>query len=127
MNIFKSKIKLINKSNNPDPQYETANSAGMDLRSNEDAIIKKGTSIVIGTGLFMEIPKGYEGQIRSRSGLSAKKQVILINLGKSHYKVEKGDRIAQIVFAQCEQMQFKKVQSLEDTDRGSGGLGSTGI
>ena len=146
MNIFKSKIKLINKSNNPDPRYETANSAGMDLRANEDAVIKKGSSAVVGTGLFMEIPKGYEGQIRSRSGLAAKKQIIvlnspgtidsdyrgeikiiLINLGKSHYSVLKGDRIAQIVFAPCEQMKFKSVEFLEDTDRGSGGLGSTGI
>ena len=146
MNIFKSKIKLINKSNNPNPRYETANSAGMDLRANEDAVIKKGSSVVIGTGLFMEIPKGYEGQIRSRSGLAAKKQIIvlnspgtidsdyrgeikiiLINLGKSHYSVLKGDRIAQIVFAPCEQMKFKSVEFLEDTDRGSGGLGSTGV
>tara|TARA_Y100001968_G_C19029046_1_gene558912 strand:+ start:229 stop:669 length:441 start_codon:yes stop_codon:yes gene_type:complete len=146
MNIFKSKIKLINKSNNPDPRYETANSAGMDLRANEDAVIKKGSSVVVGTGLFMEIPKGYEGQIRSRSGLAAKKQIIvlnspgtidsdyrgeikiiLINLGKSHYSVLKGDRIAQIVFAPCEQMKFKSVEFLEDTDRGSGGLGSTGV
>ena len=79
MNIFKSKIKLINKSNNPDPRYETANSAGMDLRANEDAVIKKGSSAVVGTGLFMEIPKGYEGQIRSRSGLAAKKQIIVLN------------------------------------------------
>lgn len=148
------KVKIVNKSDNLNPSYETKNSAGMDLRSNEDCIIpgiksKHGSEIkthIISTGIYISLPKGYEAQIRSRSGLTAKNQVIVLNspgtidsdyigeikiilanLSTKDFEVKKGDRIAQMVIAQYEQAWFEDVESLENTDRGTGGLGSTGI
>ena len=118
----------------------------MDLRSSEDVIVKAGKSEIIKTGLYIQLPMGFEAQIRSRSGLSAKKQVIVLNapgtidsdyrgeigiilgnLSKEDFKVNKGDRIAQMIIAEYTQLEFENVDSLEDTDRGSGGFGSTGI
>ena len=147
------KIKIINKSDNPNPSYETKNSAGMDLRSNEDYIIqgiksKHGSEIkthIISTGIYISLPKGYEAQIRSRSGLAAKSNIIVLNspgtidadyrgeikiilsnLSLNPFKIEKGDRIAQMIIAPYERISWKDVDSLDKTKRGSGGLGSTG-
>jgi dUTP pyrophosphatase len=147
------KIKIVNKSDNPNPSYETKNSAGMDLRANEDCIIhgiksKHRTKInthVISTGIYISLPKGYEAQIRSRSGLAAKNNVIVLNspgtidadyrgeikiilsnLSINAFHVKKGDRIAQMIIAPYERIGWKDVDTLDKTKRGSGGLGSTG-
>ena len=143
---FRPKIQIINTSKNPNPSYETSGSAGMDIRSNEKLTVKSGASEIIGTGIFIKLPNGYEAQIRSRSGLTAKNQVIVLNspgtidsdyigeikiilanLSTKDFEVKKGDRIAQMVIAQYEQAWFEDVDHLEKTDRGIGGLGSTGI
>ena len=146
------KIKIVNKSDNPNPSYETKNSAGMDLRANEDCIIKSmsqsATIIntkIIGTGIFIKLPDGYEAQIRSRSGLAAKNgiivlnspgtidadyrgevKIILSNISPNNFEIKKGDRIAQMIIAPYERISWKDVDSLDKTKRGSGGLGSTG-
>ena len=144
--LFRPKIQIINKSKNPNPNYETSGSAGMDIRSNEKITVKTGSTEIIGTGIYIKLPNGYEAQIRSRSGLTAKNQVIVLNspgtidsdyigeikiilanLSTKDFEVKKGDRIAQMVIAQYEQAWFEDVESLENTDRGTGGLGSTGI
>ena len=144
--LFRPKIEIINTSKNPNPSYETSGSAGMDLRSNEKITVKSGSTEIIGTGLNVKIPSGYEAQIRSRSGLTAKKQIIVLNspgtidsdyigeikiilanLSTKDFEVKKGDRIAQMVIAEYEQAYFEDVDLLEKTDRGIGGLGSTGI
>ena len=144
--LFSPTIKIINNSNNPNPEYETIGSAGMDLRSNQNVIIEGGKSEVIKTGLHIQLPMGFEAQIRSRSGLTAKKQVVVLNapgtidsdytgeigiilgnLSKEDFKVNKGDRIAQMIIAEYRQLQFENVRSLDDTERGDGGFGSTGI
>ena len=144
--LFSPKIKIINNSNNPNPEYETIGSAGMDLRSNQNIIIEGGKSEVIKTGLHIQLPMGFEAQIRSRSGLTAKKQVIVLNapgtidsdytgeigiilgnLSKEDFKVNKGDRIAQMIIAEYRQLEFENVKSLDDTERGDGGFGSTGV
>jgi|TARA_R110002020_G_scaffold106753_5_gene248279 dUTP pyrophosphatase len=144
---FRPKIKIVNKSKkNPNPSYETSDSAGMDIRSNQKVTIKTGTSETIKTGLYIQLPSGYEAQIRSRSGLASKNgiivlnspgtidadyrgeiKIILANLSSANFDVKKGDRIAQMVISQYEQAWFEDVKSLDDTDRGSGGFGSTGI
>ena len=145
------KINIVNTSNNPLPAYETENSAGMDLRAYLDGPIKIEPMhrVLVPTGLYMEIPSGYEGQIRPRSGLAIKKgitvlnspgtidadyrgevRVILANLSNEPFIIENGDRIAQIVFAKCEQaemVQLSDPRELSHTDRGTGGFGSTGI
>ncbi|MEG1641730.1 MAG: dUTP diphosphatase [Synergistaceae bacterium] len=127
------------------PTYATEGSAGMDIRASEPAIIKAGERACVPTGLFMEIPFGYEAQVRPRSGLAFKHgvtvlntpgtidsdyrgeiKVILINMGKEDFVIEVGDRIAQVVFAEVTQGNLKLVDSLEETDRSSGGFGSTG-
>ena len=127
------------------PKYETSGSSGMDLGSNIDANISPGKIAIIPTGLALSIPKGFEAQIRPRSGLAAKKKisvlntpgtidsdyrgeikVILINLGEEIFKVEKGLRIAQMVFCPIVQAQFREVHDLNETERGKGGFGSTG-
>ena len=127
------------------PKYETSGSSGMDLGSNIVANISPGKIAIIPTGLALSIPKGFEAQIRPRSGLSAKKKisvlntpgtidsdyrgeikVILINLGEEIFKVEKGLRIAQMVFCPIVQAQFREVDDLNETERGKGGFGSTG-
>ena len=146
------KVKIVNKSDNLNPSYETKNSAGMDLRSNEDCIIKginktstNINSVVIGTGIYIALPNGFEAQIRSRSGLAAKNNIIVLNspgtidadyrgeikiilsnLSTSSFEIKKGDRIAQMIIAPYERISWKDVDSLDKTKRGSGGLGSTG-
>ena len=132
----------------PLPKYETEGSSGMDLAANieQEIEIEPGESMIIPTGLALSIPKNYEVQIRPRSGLAAKNQisvlntpgtidadyrgelkVILINLGKKKFKIEKGLRIAQMVLCPIVKAILKEVDELEDTKRGSGGFGSTGI
>jgi len=129
------------------PKYETSGSSGMDLAANIDANINidPGKTAIIPTGLALSIPKGFEVQIRPRSGLAAKKKisvlntpgtidadyrgeikVILINLGQESFKVEKGFRIAQMVVCPVMQAQLKEVDDLNETERGKGGFGSTG-
>lgn len=141
-------VKIVNKSDNNLPEYETPNAAGMDLRAYlpEGSItIKPLQRILVPTGLFMEIPKGYEGQIRPRSGLAIKNgitvlntpgtidadyrgevKIILINLSDTEFTINSGDRIAQIIFARCEQMEINYVETLSETERGAGGFGHTG-
>ena len=140
-------IKRLSK-NIPLPKYETEGSSGMDLAANiEQAIeIKPGKSVIIPTGLALSIPKNYEIQIRPRSGLAAKNQisvlntpgtidadyrgelkVILINLSDKIFKIEKGLRVAQMVLCPVIKAVLKEVDELEETKRGSGGFGSTGI
>lgn len=142
------KLKIINKSKNENPSYATNGSSGMDLRANldEDLVIKSGEIELVPTGIFIEIPEGYEGQVRARSGLALKYgislpngigtidsdyrgelKVILINHGKEDFVIKNGDRIAQIVFIKYEKAELEIVDSLESTDRSSGGFGSTGV
>ena len=140
-------VKVINKSKHPLPQYETIASAGMDVRANIDQAITLaplGRSLVK-TGLFMEIPIGYEIQVRPRSGLAFKKGitvlnspgtidadyrgeigVLLVNLSSELFVIDDGERIAQLVLASHEQARWQEVEILEDSDRGQGGFGSTG-
>lgn len=142
------KLNIVNKSNNALPNYETANSAGMDLRAylpDGQIVIKPMQRTLVPTGLFMEIPVGYEGQVRPRSGLAIKSgitvlnspgtidadyrgeiKVILINLSDSDFVINNGDRIAQLVIAKCEQMEVVEVEMLTETERGAGGFGHTG-
>lgn len=140
-------IKIINKSGHDLPRYETDLSAGVDLRANIDEAITLAPlqRQLIKTGLFMALPKGYEAQVRPRSGLALKKGitvlntpgtidadyrgeigVILVNLSQKPFTVENGERIAQMVIAKCEQANFIAVEELDETDRGAGGFGSTG-
>lgn len=141
-------VKIVNKSDNQLPAYETVNSAGMDLRAYlpEGAIVIKPLQrVLVPTGLFMEIPEGYEGQVRPRSGLAIKSgitvlntpgtidadyrgevKIILINLSDTDFTISSGDRIAQIIFAKCEQMEVVNVEALSETERGAGGFGHTG-
>jgi dUTP pyrophosphatase len=140
-------VKIINKSTNDLPQYETAGSAGMDLRANlaEPVTLQSLERKLIPTGLFIELPMGYEAQIRPRSGLSYKKglslpntpgtidsdyrgelKVIIINLSPEPQTIIHGERIAQMVIAKYEQAVLKEVEILSDTKRGTGGFGSTG-
>lgn len=142
------KIKIINKSNNPLPSYESESSAGMDLKAftSNDITINPQERTIIKTGLFMSLPIGYEGQVRSRSGLSIKHGVcvlnspgtidsdyrgeigvILINLSNDPFVISSGDRIAQLVIAKHDQGEWKEVNELELTKRGDKGFGSTGV
>ncbi|MEW2920696.1 dUTP diphosphatase [Muricauda sp. ANG21] len=141
------KIKIINKSNHTLPHYETLASAGMDLRANIDSpiVLKPLERAIVPTGIFMELPIGFEAQVRPRSGLAAKKGisvlnapgtidadyrgevgVILVNLSAEEFTVENGERIAQMVIAKHERADWEEVESLSETDRGAGGFGSTG-
>ncbi|TMU55015.1 dUTP diphosphatase [Flagellimonas algicola] len=141
------KVKIINKSNHPLPHYETIASAGMDLRANIDQPItlKSLERTIIPTGLYIELPVGYEAQVRPRSGLAAKKGitvlnapgtvdadyrgevgVILANLSAEDFTIENGERVAQMVIAKHEQAEWIQVEELSSTDRGAGGFGSTG-
>ena len=144
-----TKILIKRLSNNiPLPKYETEGSSGMDLTANVNKVIEiqPGKSEIIPTGLALSIPKNYEIQIRPRSGLAAKNQisvlntpgtidedyrgeikVILINLGKKKFKIEKGLRIAQMVLCPVIKAELEEVDELDETKRGSGGFGSTGI
>lgn len=140
-------LKIINKSHHPLPQYETNGSSGMDLRAfiEEPITLMPLERKLIPTGLFMEIPLGYEGQVRPRSGLSIKHGITLvncvgtvdsdyrgelkvpvINLGQEPYTLQDGERIAQMVIAAYTQMKPVEVTILSDTARGHGGFGSTG-
>jgi dUTP pyrophosphatase len=140
-------IKIVNKSNNQLPAYSTEMSAGMDIRASlsEPVILKPLERKLIPTGLFVEIPKGYEAQIRPRSGLALKKGItvlntpgtidadyrgeigiILINLSQEDFVVENGERICQMIIAAHETVQWSLVQELEETERGAGGFGHTG-
>ncbi len=142
------KVKIINKSDNQLPAYETASSAGMDLRAylpEGPIVLKPMQRTLVPTGLFMEIPEGYEGQVRPRSGLAIKNgitvlntpgtidadyrgevKIILINLSDTDFTINSGERVAQIVFAKCEQMEVINVETLSETERGAGGFGHTG-
>ena len=141
------KIKIINKSGHKLPHYETLASAGMDLRADlkSPITLKPLERAIVPTGLYMELPVGYEAQVRPRSGLAAKKGitvlnapgtidadyrgnvgVILVNLSNEDFTVENGERVAQMVIAKHERAIWNLVQSLSDTSRGAGGFGSTG-
>jgi dUTP pyrophosphatase len=141
-------VKVINQSKHALPQYETELSAGMDVRANidEPIVLKPLERALVKTGLFLELPKGVECQVRPRSGLALKKGitvlnapgtvdadyrgevgVILINLSNEDFVIEDGERIAQLVFAEHKQANFKVVKSLSETERGAGGFGSTGV
>jgi len=141
------KIKVINKSKNTLPSYSTKLSAGMDLKANLDnpITIKPLERVLVPTGLYIELPSGYEAQIRPRSGLAIKKGitvlnspgtidadyrgqvcVILINLSSDDFIIENGERICQMVIARHEKAEWLPVEILEDTERGTGGFGHTG-
>jgi dUTP pyrophosphatase len=140
-------IKIINKSAHKLPNYETEASAGMDLRANisEAVTLKPLERTIVKTGLFIELPVGFEAQVRPRSGLAAKKGitvlnspgtidadyrgeigVILVNLSNEEFTVENGERVAQMVISKHEHISWKEVETLEETTRGAGGFGSTG-
>lgn len=141
-------IKIINKSIHPLPHYETNASAGMDLRANisESVTLQPLDRVIIKTGLFIELPVGFEAQVRPRSGLAAKKGitvlnapgtidadyrgeigVILVNLSNEPFTIENGERIAQLVVAKHERAEWVEVEGLSETSRGEGGFGSTGV
>ncbi|MFN7098842.1 MAG: dUTP diphosphatase [Flavobacterium sp.] len=141
-------INIINKSQHDLPSYETIASAGMDLRANiTDAItLKPLERTIVKTGLFIELPIGYEAQVRPRSGLAAKNGVtvlnapgtvdadyrgeigvILVNLSNEDFTIQNGERIAQLVIAKHERAEWTQVQELSETSRGEGGFGSTGV
>ncbi len=141
------KVKVINRSKHDLPRYETALSAGMDVRANldEPIVLKPLARAMVPTGLFVELPAGYEMQVRPRSGLAAKFgltvlnapgtidadyrgeiKVILANLSNDDFTINDGERIAQLVVAQHAQVQWEPTEELSNTDRGAGGFGSTG-
>ncbi len=141
-------INIINKSKHALPHYETLASAGMDLRANISAPItlKSLERTIIKTGLFIALPVGFEAQVRPRSGLAAKNGitvlnapgtidadyrgeigVILVNVSQDDFTIKDGDRIAQLVIAKHERTQWNLVETLDKTERGSGGFGSTGV
>lgn len=140
-------VKIINRSENPLPSYATADAAGMDLRANLDAplTLQPLERTLVPTGLFMELPSGFEAQVRPRSGLAIKQgltllntpgtidadyrgeiKIILINLSNEPQTIQHGDRIAQMVIAPFVQATLAEVLELSDTDRGTGGFGHTG-
>lgn len=140
-------INIINKSGHPLPQYETAHAAGMDLRAaiENEITIKPLQRVLVPTGVYIELPVGYEAQIRPRSGLAYKHgisivnapgtidadyrgelKVLLVNLSDTDFVVSNGDRIAQMVIARHETAVWNEVKELSDTDRGAGGYGHTG-
>ncbi len=141
------KIKVINRSAFELPAYESAQAAGLDVRANTTEAITLGSldRALVPTGLYVELPQGYEMQVRPRSGLAAKHgisvgnapgtidadyrgeiKVILINLSRDPFTIEPGERIAQLVVKRYEQIEWEPTESLSDTDRGAGGFGSTG-
>ena len=142
------KVQIINRSKHPIPSYETEGSAGMDLRANIDAAVtlKPLERAIIKTGLYIALPIGFEAQVRPRSGLAAKKGitvlnspgtvdadyrgevgVILVNLSNEEFVVNDGERIAQLVIAKHERLKWEEVAILDNTERGVGGFGSTGV
>jgi dUTP pyrophosphatase len=141
------RIRIVNTSHHPLPAYETTASAGMDLRAflSGDIMMKPLERVIVPTGLFIELPVGYEAQVRPRSGLAIKKgisvlntpgtvdadyrgeiKVILVNLSNEDFIVRDGDRIAQMIISAHEQAEWIQVEELEETGRGAGGFGSTG-
>lgn len=142
------KIKVVNKGHQPLPQYATPQSAGMDLRANleEPVTLKPLERRLIPTGLHIALPAGYEAQVRPRSGLALKKGitvlnspgtidadyrgeigVLLINLSQDNFVVNDGERVAQMIIARHEQGEFVEVEVLDETERGEGGYGHTGV
>ncbi|TJX16329.1 dUTP diphosphatase [Tissierella creatinini] len=142
------KVKVVNKSSNPLPSYKTDGSAGMDLKASLEAsiVLKPFQRALIPTGLFISIPQEFEGQIRARSGLAINNgislvngigtidsdyrgevKIILINLGDEDFIINNGDRIAQLVLAKYEKVEFEIVEDLDITERGNGGFGHTGF
>jgi len=141
------KVKIVNKSKHPLPQYATVASAGFDVRANIDApmVLKSMERVLVPTGLFMELPEGSEAQVRPRSGLALKHgitvlnspgtidadyrgelKVLLINLSKEDFAINDGERIAQVIVAKHERVQWEEVEQLMETERGTGGFGHTG-
>ncbi|HLN53606.1 MAG TPA: dUTP diphosphatase [Lentimicrobium sp.] len=142
------KVRIVNNSKNSNPSYETSHSAGMDLRANldEPVTLQPLERAMIATGLFIELPEGYEAQVRPRSGLAAKSgvtvlnspgtidadyrgevKVILINLSAQTFVVNHGDRIAQMIIARHEKAEWEQVEVLNESERGHGGFGHTGV
>ncbi len=142
------KVLIVNKSGNPMPAYATLGSAGLDLRANlsEDVVITPLGRAIIPTGIYMALPVGYEAQIRPRSGLAAKSGItvlnspgtidsdyrgeicaILINLSDQPFTIHNGDRVCQMVIAKYESADIEEVSSLDETERGAGGFGHTGV
>lgn len=142
------KVKIINKSKNDIPKYQTENSAGVDIRASldEDLVLKAGEFKLVSTGIYLEIPSSYEVQIRARSGLSIKHgiglvngigtidsdyrgeiKVPLINFSKEDFTIENGMRIAQMVLSKYEKIDFEEVDELSNSERQDGGFGSTGV
>lgn len=140
-------IKIVNKSSNALPAYETKASAGMDLRAflDQPVVIQPLERAIIPTGLFIELPLGYEAQVRPRSGLAAKSgitvlnspgtidadyrgeiKIILVNLSKEAFSINNGDRVAQMIISRHEQAEWLETVQLEETERGAGGFGHTG-
>jgi len=140
-------VKIVNHSDNPLPEYSTSSSAGMDLRAklDQDVRLKPLERKLIPTGLFIELPQGFEAQIRPRSGLALKKGIsvlntpgtidadyrgeigiILVNLSSEEFVIKNGERICQMVINKVETVKWKQVGSLEETVRGAGGFGHTG-
>ncbi len=140
-------VKVINRSSNPLPEYATSFAAGLDVRADNEApiVLQPLGRAMVPTGLFLEIPAGYEVQVRPRSGLAAKKGitvlnapgtidadyrgevcVILVNLSNEPFTIERGERIAQLVLARHEVIEWQEVDELAESDRGAGGFGSTG-
>jgi dUTP pyrophosphatase len=128
------------------PEYQTIGSAGCDLKASSDSVVRAGQRAIVSTGVKLEIPSGFEGQVRSRSGLSAKHgvvvlnspgtidsdyrgevKVILFNTGTEDFFIRKGDRVAQLVFSQVFHATFSKSEDMSKTSRGGGGFGSTGL
>ena len=148
LNFIYMRVKIVNKSNHQLPSYATASSAGMDLKANtlEPIVLKPMERYLFPTGIYIQLPEGYEAQIRPRSGLAAKYgitvtnapgtvdadytgevKVSLINLSNDTFVVQPGERIAQMVIARYEKITWNEVAELDETERGAGGFGSTGM
>lgn len=145
--MSKVKVRIINQSSNPDPEYATEGAAGMDLRANltSPVLLRPMERLLIPTGIFIELPEGYEAQVRPRSGLAIKHgltclnspgtidedyrgeiKVILINLSNEEHTIQHGDRIAQMVLHKVEKVKWRPSKKISDTRRGDGGFGHTG-
>lgn len=142
------KVKVINRSGNPLPAYETSQAVGLDVRANtaEPLTIKPLERVMVPTGLYFQIPEGYEIQVRPRSGLAAKHgitvinapgtidpdyrgelKVLLVNLSNEPFEMQPGERVAQLVFARYQRLEWEEAVVLDETKRGEGGFGSTGV
>lgn len=142
------KVQIVNHSHHPLPRYATPQSAGLDLRANldEPIVLKPLERVMVPTGLYAALPVGYEGQVRPRSGLAAKHgitvlnspgtvdsdyrgelRIILVNLSNEPFVINDGERIAQLIVTRHEQVEWEPVEQLDDTERGTGGFGHTGV